>query len=495
MQTIRFRRLAVLGTVALLGIAFSGCNSSSPGHATTAGTTVTVTEPQASGASPSSSLTIAPASAVVIAGRSLQLTAAAAGSSDTAVTWSIQEGAAGGSISSSGLYTAPHAGGTFHVVATSHADPSQTFVVPLTVPGTPLPAAGDPNWVKVTDYGAKGDGVTDDTAAFQAAAATGKNLLVPGTAAHYRISGRIIVRGSVMGDGSLPEIRMYGADGGRDNQHVIFEIDQYSGPGAVFAGLHLNGQWDGVSTAGEWSHCIQIQSSRNVTVENNWLERAYGDCVLVGGENFPTASQNIVIQYNRLENSYRCTIAIVYAQNVSIHDNSHVRSSTYVATIDIEPNPNGTDTDWDVGISNETFDVEGIAIQCYTFGGQSPQSGRVTIQGCSGRANWFFMKPAGTSDWTGITLNNNTYQGRRSTSTGTNSFVWVDTSSGNVVVTNNTVQPNGSGADLLQNISTGVQLVNNTWQGVGSYTVTVANAPSAQVSGNQFNGIKSSISP
>ena len=41
-------------------------------------------------------------------------------------TWMVQEGAAAGTISSGGLYTAPNTDGTYHVVAASAADPSVT---------------------------------------------------------------------------------------------------------------------------------------------------------------------------------------------------------------------------------------------------------------------------------------------------------------------------------------------------------------------------------
>ena len=439
---------------------------------------------------------VSPAAVIVPAGQAVQLSAGVSGSSDTAVSWSVAEGSSGGAVSASGLYTAPFAGGTFHVVATSHADPARQFVAAVTVPGTPLPAAGDPNWVKVTDFGARGDGYTDDTAAFQSAAATGKNLLVPGTSAHYKVTGRIYVHGSVMGDGSLPTIRMYGADGGRDCQHVIFQLDDYAGPGAVFAGLHLDGQWDQTGTWGEWSHLLQIQGSTNVTIENNWLERAYGDLILIGGEASPNPSVNVVIQYNRLENPYRCTIALISARNVTVRGNKHVRSSTYVSAIDLEPNPNGLDAVWDVTISDEQFDVEGIAIQCYTFGGQSPQSGRVTIQRSGGIANRFFIKPPGTSDWTGLTLTNNTYAGRRAGSSGGISFAQVVDSSGGIVLTGNTVQPNGYGEDLFQGISSGLQLTSNSWQADGiGYTLRVTNAPGAQISANQLSGVDASINP
>src|SRR5215472_7555551 len=50
-----------------------------------------------------------------------------------AVTWSVSEGGAGGSINSSGFYTAPNAAGTFHVVATSQSDSSVSAITLVTV--------------------------------------------------------------------------------------------------------------------------------------------------------------------------------------------------------------------------------------------------------------------------------------------------------------------------------------------------------------------------
>jgi hypothetical protein len=51
-----------------------------------------------------------------------QFSASVVGSSNQAVTWSVLEGATGGTVSTSGLYTAPSTPGTYHVVATSVAD-------------------------------------------------------------------------------------------------------------------------------------------------------------------------------------------------------------------------------------------------------------------------------------------------------------------------------------------------------------------------------------
>ncbi len=47
--------------------------------------------------------------------------------------------------------------------------------------------------VSVTDFGARGDGVTDDTAAFNAAIATGKSVFVPHTPAGYAVAGIDVV--------------------------------------------------------------------------------------------------------------------------------------------------------------------------------------------------------------------------------------------------------------------------------------------------------------
>lgn len=62
-----------------------------------------------------------------------QLTANVSGTVNTAVNWGIQEGTAGGNISDTGLYSAPVTAGSYHVVATSAADPTKQVYVPVSV--------------------------------------------------------------------------------------------------------------------------------------------------------------------------------------------------------------------------------------------------------------------------------------------------------------------------------------------------------------------------
>jgi len=90
-----------------------------------AAVTVTVAVPAA--------VTINPSSATVDACRSVTFTAAVSGTANQGVAWSVQEGPAGGTITKAGVYTAPSAAGTYHVVATSAADPTKSFQGTVTV--------------------------------------------------------------------------------------------------------------------------------------------------------------------------------------------------------------------------------------------------------------------------------------------------------------------------------------------------------------------------
>jgi hypothetical protein len=101
---------------------------------------VSVAEPTASGSAtvtvtspPPVVVTVTPATATVDACLTLTLAATVTGTSSTAVTWSVLEGAAGGSITPGGVYTASSTGGIYHLVATSVADPSKSATATVTV--------------------------------------------------------------------------------------------------------------------------------------------------------------------------------------------------------------------------------------------------------------------------------------------------------------------------------------------------------------------------
>lgn len=110
--------------------------------ASAASGTVSATVPATA---PAIAVTVSPASTTLDACKSLKLTATVTGATDTSVVWSVQEGTTGGTIDSSGNYTAPNGAGTFHVVATSKASGAATATAAIVVQQRVLAVAVAPN--------------------------------------------------------------------------------------------------------------------------------------------------------------------------------------------------------------------------------------------------------------------------------------------------------------------------------------------------------------
>jgi len=83
---------------------------------------------------PAITVSVSPSSAMVNQGATQTFTASVAGTTNTAVTWSVLEGPAGGTITSAGIYTAPSTAGTFHIMATSQTDSAKSATAAVTVP-------------------------------------------------------------------------------------------------------------------------------------------------------------------------------------------------------------------------------------------------------------------------------------------------------------------------------------------------------------------------
>ncbi len=90
-----------------------------------ASATITVSAPVSVG------VTVSPSSASIATGATQQFTASVSGTTNTGVTWSVVSG--GGTITSSGLYTAPASAATATIKATSVADTSKSASATITV--------------------------------------------------------------------------------------------------------------------------------------------------------------------------------------------------------------------------------------------------------------------------------------------------------------------------------------------------------------------------
>jgi Kelch motif protein/galactose oxidase-like protein len=109
------KRLALVGPLALLCLT-AGCGGGG-------GTQTAIV-----------AVTVSPTPATVLLGAMQAFMANVTGTNNTAVTWTVQEGAAGGSITGAGVYTAPQVAGTYHVIATSVADTTKNGTATIKVP-------------------------------------------------------------------------------------------------------------------------------------------------------------------------------------------------------------------------------------------------------------------------------------------------------------------------------------------------------------------------
>jgi hypothetical protein len=78
-------------------------------------------------------VSVSPEAATLAPEAAATFTASTSQTSTQAVTWRVAEGAAGGSVSAGGLYTAPAAVGTYHVVADSVSNPGVSGSATVTV--------------------------------------------------------------------------------------------------------------------------------------------------------------------------------------------------------------------------------------------------------------------------------------------------------------------------------------------------------------------------
>ncbi len=160
--------------------------------------TVTVTPPAAP------AVTLTPSAASIGVGATVQFTATVTGTANTAVGWSVQEGSAGGTVSPTGLYTAPLVAGTFHVVATSAADPTRTGTATVAVApaacALPAPQASALPASQVLELGIHTVG---ETVTFQVPASTGSVTLLQ-QGADPAAARTITFRGAVLDNTVVP---------------------------------------------------------------------------------------------------------------------------------------------------------------------------------------------------------------------------------------------------------------------------------------------------
>jgi hypothetical protein len=147
-------------SLVLLVAAISGCGAAAAAAPASSG-------PDATGVV----VAVTPPSAQVQPHAAVPFAAAVTGSVDTTVRWSITE-AGGGTVDATGRYVAPSTTGTYHVVATSNADPTIRGTSVVTVTAVPAvavtisPATVTATPGQVVTFGANVTGSSDQATAW-----------------------------------------------------------------------------------------------------------------------------------------------------------------------------------------------------------------------------------------------------------------------------------------------------------------------------------------
>ncbi|WP_333678984.1 glycosyl hydrolase family 28-related protein [Dyella sp.] len=212
---------------------------------------------------------------------------------------------------------------------------------------TPTISVG-PGWNNVRDFGAMGNGTTDDTAAIQAAInalpASGGTVVVPdGTYminALQAINLRSNVHLAMWGNAYLKAIP--------NNAQRYWVVKAWNVNNVEISGGHIVGErTQHTGTGGEWGYDLNISGSSHVYVHDIQISNAWGDGVLVGGTGSGATvvpSTDVTLNHVRSSNNRRQGLSILPATRVYVANSvfSQSNGTAPQSGIDIEPQTQGT---------------------------------------------------------------------------------------------------------------------------------------------------------
>ena len=264
--------------------------------------------------------------------------------------------------------------------------------------------------VNVRRFGAKGDGVADDTIAFQSAIDSlgGGGGVVQVPAGRYLIDPLRSVRMRSHVDLRMaPGARLLAKPNAAPRAYVLLAQGVRD---VTISGGEIVGERDAhLGRAGEWGHGIMIRGSSHVTVRDVAISRCWGDGISIGGlprgKGVATPSSDILIDHVRCRGNRRQGLTIGRSRRVRVVDSefSDTRGTKPEYGIDIEPDIPGTADD--ITIERCVFrGNRGGGIQVYR------RVTDVTIRGCTFEDNGFGIY---TVDAVNGVIANNTIRSHR----------------------------------------------------------------------------------
>ncbi len=175
--------------------------------------------------------------------------------------------------------------------------------------------------INVKDFGAKGDGITNDTAAIQRAVnacARGGTVYIPdGT---YKISAEDSIHMKSNVTLNLSGNATLQAQPTSAASYSVVYVGNVSRVKIV--GGKICGEKDKhIGTEGQWGMGIKIYGSKDVHVSDIFISNCWGDGIHIDYSNMhPTFSQNVTIERFKITDCLRSGICISSAKDIFIND-------------------------------------------------------------------------------------------------------------------------------------------------------------------------------
>jgi hypothetical protein len=217
--------------------------------------------------------------------------------------------------------------------------PSDPRIIGVIVVPPPNPPPTSSLVVNVRSTGAVCDGITDDTAAIQAAinlvGGTGGNVLVPaGTCVINPDIGLRMKTGMTfnMATGAVLQARA------SSRQFYSMILLQNVSNVTLVGGTLIGERAIHTGVGGEWGMGVNIISSSNIYVGGMTVKDAWGDGFYVGGD--PVSSQGITLDGVIADHARRQGVSITNANGVLIKNSAFINTNGTAPSsgIDLEPN-------------------------------------------------------------------------------------------------------------------------------------------------------------
>ena len=223
----------------------------------------------------------------------------------------------------------------------------QVFVLPITAWAAGDQSGQGPTSISVRDKGATGDGVHDDTAAFQAAidALPSKGGTVTVPPGNYMIDTvRAINMRSNMLLQMAPSAQLTAIPNNLPRSHVI-KVWKVSN--VRITGGRIVGERSGhLGTTGEWGYGLNIEASDNISVSDVHISDCWGDGIWIGAlgpDGNAVPATHVTLERVISTNNRRQGLSIGPVNGVTVLDStfSNSNGTKPEAGIDIEPQAQG----------------------------------------------------------------------------------------------------------------------------------------------------------